>query len=185
LQLEQTLNPIHVVFPALALGGALLALYRYGKRRNGIDGALALLVSGLLVLSPIQHIAAIGFLQTAASDYPAVAASPYWDLYYTFAIFITTLSLAVSIFGGMGLLVSKRRSAVIKAHIAIWISGPLVTALYLLIAGKVAALYAGTAPDWVSGFLPNLGLAILASTYLARSARVKALYSELAPESTD
>lgn len=174
-----------MAIPALALGGVLIALYRYGKKRNGIDGWLALLVIGLLVLSPIQRIAAIGVLQTAASDYPAVAASPYWDLYYTFAIFITTLSLAVSVFGGVGLIVSKRRSAVIKALIAIWISGPLVTALYLLIAGKVAELSSGITTDWVTGLLPSLGLAILASAYLVRSSRVKALYSDITPETTD
>ena len=137
-------------------------------------------VLGLLVLGPLGGFVAIGWLQSIANSHPALAENPYWDLYYTFAILVTSFSIAASIFGGAGLVTSKQRSAVIRAQTSIWLAGPVANGLFLFVAGKVAALVAVKGPDFFPGILLPLALAIAASVYLARSSRVRAKYSATA-----
>ena len=157
------MSPVLIALSALALGGTLFFLYRYCKRRNGIDGGLSLVVLGLLVLGPLGGFVAIGWLQSIANSHPALAENPYWDLYYTFAILVTSFSIAASIFGGAGLVTSKQRSAVIRAQTSIWLAGPVANGLFLFVAGKVAALVAVKGPDFFPGILLPLALAIAAS----------------------
>ena len=175
------MNPVFIAVSALALLGVLLALYRYFKRLNGIHGGLTLIVLGLLIANPLYRLDSINWLQNMAGRHPDVANSPYWDICYTAAIFLTALSIAVGIYGGMILATGKARSTVVRSTMAIWLAVPVVNTLYLLIAGEVAELTSSAAPGFVAGTLPALGLAVVATAYLFTSRQVRDTYIELPP----
>lgn len=172
------MNPLLSIPLALGLAGLLFFAYRRIGTGYGLRGGLALIALVLLAINPLYRMAAVGYLQVVANQHPAVAINPYWDLYYTFAIFLTAAALVLSVYGGVGVLTGRRRSSVWRALIALWVSGPLVNALYLFIAGQVAALATVAAPDFVLGMLPSFAVSLLATAYLLTARQVRAVYAE-------
>ncbi|WP_079435281.1 hypothetical protein [Zoogloea sp. LCSB751] len=178
------MNPVVSVVLALGLAGLSFFAYRRIGAAYGRRGGLALIALVLLAVNPLYRMAGVGYLQLVVNQHPAVAIDPYWDLYYTFAIFLTAAALVLSVYGGVGVLTGRRRSSVWRALIALWVSGPLVNALYLFIAGQVAALAAAPAPDFVLGMLPPLAVSLLATAYLLTAPQVRAVYADAAEAET-
>lgn len=172
------MNPVLSIVLALGLLGLLFFAYRRIGASYGRRGGLALIALVLLAINPLYRMAAVGYLQIIANQHPAIVANPYWDLYYTFTIFLTAAALVLSVYGGVGVLTGQRRSIVWRALIALWVAGPLVNALYLFIAGKVATLAAVPAPDFLLGMLPPLAVSLLATAYLLTAAQVRTVYAD-------
>lgn len=178
------MNPLLSVVLALGLAGLLFLAYRRIGTTYGRHGGLALIALVLVAVNPLYRMAAVGYLQVLVNQHPAVAANPYWDLYYTFAIFLTAAALVLSVYGGVGVLTGRRRSIVWRALIALWVSGPLVNAVYLFIAGRVAALAAAAAPDFLLGMLPPLAVSLAATAYLLTAAQARTVYAEAGEQDT-
>lgn len=172
------MNPVLSVVFALCLVGLLFFAYRRIGASYGLRGGLALIGLILLAVNPLYRMAAVGYLQVIANQHPAIVANPYWDLYYTFTIFLTAAALVLSVYGGVGILTGRRRTIVWRALLALWVSGPLVNALYLFIAGRVAALAAVPAPDFMLGMLPPLAVCLLATAYLLSAVQVRTVYAD-------
>lgn len=172
------MNPLLSTALALGLAGLLFFAYRRIGAAYGLRGGLALIALVLLAVNPLYRMAAVGYLQAIANQHPAIVANPYWDLYYTFTIFLTAAALVLSVYGGVGVLTGRRRAIVWRALIALWVSGPLVNALYLFAASQVAALAAVPAPDFMLGMLPPLATSLLATAYLLTAAQVRAVYAD-------
>lgn len=147
----------------------------------GVGGWLALLVFLLLVLRPLEISVFTQFHEAERAN-PNLLSIPQYMQLRKLTFFCIGLSVGVSIIGGLMLVFSRQRSAVVWAYIAIW-SGPILS--LVLLAGQHTILgeadYKALGRSGISSFILLFFVTIstvLWHAYLSRSKRVKSTYKD-------
>lgn len=143
---------------------------------TGIGGWLLLLIMQMMILGPLfSVIRVLGALSVSELSYPALVTLSAWKTYKT----ITYISLfgvvALSFWGGLGLLRGRDISVVNRAKMILWINGPIAALVMLLI---IPSVILGESIDTqaITGFLASVVVAYVWTAYLAKSKRVQNTY---------
>jgi hypothetical protein len=143
---------------------------------TGVGGWLLLLVIVMMISSPgFSVIRVLGALGGSELSYPALVTLSAWKTYKT----ITCISLfgfvALSFWGGLGLLRGRDWSVVNRAKIILWINGPIAALVMLLIIPNII-LSEPIDTQAITGFLSSVVSAYVWTAYLTKSKRVQNTY---------
>jgi hypothetical protein len=130
----------------------------------------------MMISSPgFSVIRVLGALGGSELSYPALVTLSAWKTYKT----ITCISLfgfvALSFWGGLGLLRGRDWSVVNRAKIILWINGPIAALVMLLIIPNII-LSEPIDTQAITGFLSSVVSAYVWTAYLTKSKRVQNTY---------
>ena len=149
------------------------------SKPSGVGGWLLLLVLGMMVLGPLLGAARIaGGTMTAELDHPALLSTAEWTTYKTTTWIVYAAIVLASFYGGWSLAFRREWSAVVRAKIMLWLSGPLGS-LCLGIAVPAMALPGASTIDrsFVGALIGQVIAASIWTGYLSYSKRVENTYA--------
>lgn len=151
------------------------------RNPRGIGGWLLLLIFSMTVSGPLIGAGQI-YMDLGGTEvrHPSLATLDKWQtfkavLWLTYAIFAT-----ISLYGGLGLAITRKVSAVRYAKVALWLSGPLLS--FLLGIAIPIAIFGNRPQVWVNNIVMLFGSMLGAwvwTAYLSKSKRVKATYGSV------
>jgi len=143
----------------------------------GVGGWLLFFITKMILLAPLFEAGAINRdIIAAESENPDLGMLTEWATYKTFSWSMFALSSLINILAGQFMIWNRTRSAVRRAIVALWLSGPISVTLSII--GTQAILGASAIDDYA--FVKIMFVAISSSAiwtgYLLLSRRVKATY---------
>lgn len=159
---------------------------------SGVGGWLLLLVIGMLALGPLLGAGRINAdFMMIESQYPSLGSLAEWNAFKRTTWWAFAVVAAISIYGGWGLVSSRDWSAVNRAKVILWLTGPvasIVLAIFipLVVYGKTEA----SDPQFIGAFIASVIAAGIWTAYLSKSKRVRNTYryktvvNETAPDGT-
>lgn len=146
----------------------------------GVGGWLALLVFGLLFISPVLGAGQISeYFHSAEEQYPALKSHPQYANLKA-ATWSTFLAFAVmSVYAGWGLMKGHDWTVVQRARIALWVIGPVSSILFALVPFAIFRESVLGDPQFIGSFIASVFLAAVWTSYLTNSRRVRATYGAM------
>lgn len=145
---------------------------------SGVSGWL-LLVAAMLVLGPFIGAIRIGAdLLAAEHQYPTLESLPQWEAFKA-AMWCAEAAIAVlSVYAGWGLLRETRWSAVRRAMLVLWLTGPVgVMVMGFIVPLLTLGESSAREPLFVSSLFASVLGAGVWTAYLATSRRVRNTYA--------
>ncbi|MCX7088713.1 MAG: DUF2569 family protein, partial [Methylococcales bacterium] len=140
---------------------------------TGIGGWLLLLIMQMMILGPLfSVIRVLGALSVSELSYPALVTLSAWKDYNCISLFGV---VALSFWGGLGLLRGRDISVVNRAKMILWINSP-IAALFMLLIIPSVILGESIDTQATTGFLASVLVAYVWTAYLAKSKRVQNTY---------
>ncbi|MEI6258748.1 MAG: DUF2569 family protein [Deltaproteobacteria bacterium] len=149
------------------------------KKLVGVHGWLLFLVVSMMVLGPLMGVGNIASdFFTVERQNPSLASSDVWRTFTTAIMWVFAGFSAISFYGGWGLTQVNSQSAVMRAKVILWITGPVSSlVLWLMVPFLVFDNYAVDA-QFVRSFISTLVSASIWTLYLSKSKRVHNTYGE-------
>ncbi|WP_353193427.1 DUF2569 family protein [Pandoraea pnomenusa] len=152
---------------------------------RGLGGWLAFLIFALLVIGPCVTLgeAYVGFAELERA-YPGLRGSELWGRFRMLSWAVIIVSIGLSYWAGMRLILRREPSSVWITQFAIWLSGPCATAVHLfvvpvIVSGSVAVITHIDTPQLIVEIV-RLGSGAVGtaawSIYLVKSRRVARTY---------
>lgn len=176
----------------VVLVGVPFAIYFFAKRYSsasigggapsGVGGWLLVLVVGLMFFGPLSGVGSINAqILSVESQYPNLIAVAEWGVFKSATWYTFLLVGCLSFYAGFGLAKGRTSVVVKRAHILLWVIGPVaVIVMGLLIPLVIFGEFAADAQFFGTLFASVISSGVW-SAYLSRSRRVKATYNELSP----
>lgn len=145
---------------------------------QGIGGWLALFILGLIVLSPIAALNSYNSgVGSATERYPQLQNNAQWIAFASGAWWIMAVASVIKVLAGIKLIVDKRKSSVMLAVAALWVSGlGAVIAQYVLITSVYPKESGDIIDEQAGAAIATVITAGIWTAYLLKSKRVKNTY---------
>ena len=148
-------------------------------KASGVGGWLLVLVFGLIFLGPLVGAARINTAVTSAElRYPNLLTVAAWDVYKSATWWAFALVSSLSIYAGIGLLKGRNSLVVKRAKIILWVVGPAASLIMGIAIPRVVLGGVKLTNGVVTGLVESLIVAIVWTSYLSRSKRVRATYTQ-------
>jgi len=147
---------------------------------TGVGGWLMLLVIAMIVIKPLVDIAVTSTgIKEAEIQYPYLASLGDWNSFKTILWMTVTITSAMSIYGGWGLIKGRDWSVVRRAQIILWLVNPIA----MIIAGFLVPymIFGVNEPidsDFIQEILRSVIVVSIWTIYLSVSKRVRNTYGK-------
>ena len=144
----------------------------------GVRGWLALLVIGMMILGPLMGAGRINSdILMVEHQYPHITSLPQWTTYKSTTWWAFLIVVAISFYGGLGLVRGRVWSVVTRAKQILWITGPLaLIVMAVIIPLSVFGKTEAVSPEFIGAFIASLISAGIWTAYLSKSKRVRNTY---------
>ncbi len=143
----------------------------------GVRGWLALLVIGMMILGPLMGAGRINSdIMMAEHQYPEITSLSQWKTYKTVTWWGYLIVVAISFYGGFGLVRGREWSVVTRAKQILWITGPVASIVMAVLIPLFAFGKMDVGPEFIGVFIGSLISAGIWTAYLSKSKRVRNTY---------
>lgn len=151
----------------------------------GVDGWLAFLVAGLIVLGPLLGVSRLySEFVAAEQSNPQLLQSALYSSYKTSSWAIFAITTMISISAGYALSSRHRPSTVTFAIACLWVIGPVGDFAYIIASALIFGAIPSLSPEMVGSIVGSAARSAIWTAYLLRSKRVKNTYRLTQHEST-
>jgi hypothetical protein len=151
------------------------------KCPSGVGGWLLVLVILMVFLGPLYGLGLLGgSIMATEESYPEIILNNNWHSYKIVSYIAFAISSIVSIYGGVVLAVYRDASAIKSAKKALWISGPIISIVTLLILSFFIFEEIDNLINTkvISAIIGSAIWAFIWTTYLNKSNRIRRTYLE-------